>query len=323
MNFEKLIPKKYVRIAKLVERTRLTENKTGFKLIDDAFSYVFQSPGKRVRPLLAFFVCEAYGGSPRKAIKLGAAIEMLHEGTLIIDDVIDHAHLRRGMPTLFSRYGEDSSVLLGNLMIVKSYGYLQQTLNGCTANGGSLLNRLLDDLCAGQIMDCSFSENTDIDIDIYLDMISKKCGSLIGASMQFGALISNVSEEEAERIYSLGERIGTAYQVLDDYLDVFGSEEKMGKPVGADLKNKKYNLIYILLMKKMEEKNLKVKMNDMSIYNYRDLVVDYNIDFEIKKILDDILEDAKSRLDNLYLDEEYKNGFKHAVLESIGIDLIA
>ncbi|KJS05652.1 MAG: hypothetical protein VR77_07750 [Flavobacteriales bacterium BRH_c54] len=215
-------------------------------------NYTLALGGKRIRPALLLLANDLFNGKPEKAINAALAIEVFHNFTLVHDDIMDNAPIRRGKPTVFKKWDVNTAILSGDVMLVEAY----QLLAACEASVLpellKLFNKTAVEVCEGQQYDMLFEKAADVTIDNYLKMIELKTAVLLGTSLKMGAIIAGASKSDAKHFYEFGKNIGVAFQLMDDILDVYGNPEKFGKQVGGDiLANKKT----YLLLKTMELAN--------------------------------------------------------------------
>jgi geranylgeranyl diphosphate synthase type II len=210
----------------------------------DAASYMLHIGGKRIRPVLCLMGNELFSEIRPDAWKAAAGIELFHNFTLIHDDIMDKAPLRRGQPTVHARYGESSALLAGDVMLLRAYEYFNDTDTRYAPALISLLNRTGREVCEGQQLDMDFEQLETVSLPDYLRMIELKTAVLLAASLQMGALIAGAGKGDQERVYAFGKDLGLAFQVQDDWLDAFGDPEKFGKQPGGDIvQNKKTFLL--------------------------------------------------------------------------------
>jgi geranylgeranyl diphosphate synthase type II len=176
---------------------------------------------------------------------VATAIELFHNFTLIHDDIMDKAPLRRGMQTVHEKYGESTALLAGDVMLVAAYEYLNKISSRYAKNINSLFNRTAKEVCEGQQLDMDFEKHQNVGLDAYLNMISLKTSVLLAASLKMGAIIGGALERNQNLLYEFGRKLGLAFQVQDDYLDAFGDPEKFGKQVGGDIKANKKTFLLI------------------------------------------------------------------------------
>jgi len=211
-------------------------------------SYTFDLGGKRIRPALLMLSNNLFDGKDSEAINAALAIEVFHNFTLLHDDIMDNAPLRRGKETVFKKWGNNTAILSGDVMLVKSYELLSKTKQNCLAETLELFNQTAIEVCEGQQYDMNFENEVDVSIDDYLKMIELKTAVLLACSLKIGAIIGGASRQDANYIYEFGKNLGVAFQLMDDILDLYGDPNKVGKQVGGDIiANKK---TYLLLKAK-------------------------------------------------------------------------
>ncbi len=206
--------------------------------------YFLQLGGKRVRPVLTLLGNELFDALHPDAWPVAAAVELFHNFTLIHDDIMDKAPLRRGMPTVHTKYGENTAILAGDVMLVTAYDYLSRISISHLPPILSLFSTMAREVCEGQQMDMDFEQQDAVTLDAYLKMIELKTSVLLAASLKMGAILGGAGQRNQDLIYSFGLKLGLAFQVQDDYLDAFGDPSRFGKQVGGDiLANKKTFLL--------------------------------------------------------------------------------
>ncbi len=210
----------------------------------EPIAYTLQLGGKRMRPVLLLMACEMFDSNLQNAIKPALGIEVFHNFTLLHDDIMDKAPLRRNQPTVHMRWNSDIAILSGDTMFVKSYQLMMQTEDKYLREVLEIFSETAIGVCEGQQLDMNFETLNTVSIDDYIQMISLKTAVLLAGSLQIGAIIGGASKEDAQHLYAFGKNIGIAFQLQDDILDVFGDAEKFGKQVGGDiLSNKKTYLL--------------------------------------------------------------------------------
>ncbi len=206
--------------------------------------YFLKMGGKRIRPVLCLMGNELFDEIREDAWPLASAIELFHNFTLIHDDIMDKAPLRRGMETVHAKYGENTAILAGDVMLVAAYEYLNKVDSGILPSLLTLFNQTAREVCEGQQWDMDFEKRENVTIPEYIRMIELKTSVLLAASLKLGAIMGGAGERNQNLIYEFGRKLGIAFQVQDDYLDAFGDPEKFGKQVGGDiLANKKTFLL--------------------------------------------------------------------------------
>lgn len=206
--------------------------------------YFLSLGGKRIRPVLCLMGNELFGEISDDAWHVGTAIELFHNFTLIHDDIMDKAPLRRGMETVHTKYGENTALLAGDVMLVKAYEELSKVSLEHLKPILNLFNKTATEVCEGQQMDMDFETMDIVSMDAYLRMIELKTSVALAASLQTGAILGGSGERNQNLLYEFGRKLGIAFQVQDDYLDAFGDPKKFGKQTGGDiLANKKTFLL--------------------------------------------------------------------------------
>lgn len=227
--------------------------------------YIMSLGGKRLRPLLALMGCQMFGRDAEDALPAAMAVEVFHNFSLMHDDIMDEAPLRRGMPTVHEKYNANTAILSGDAMLIEAYRYL------CQSPSDASLPRLMHifnhtalEVCEGQAADMDFETRVDVSLHEYLRMIEQKTAALIGGALALGAVIAGAGEEDTAHLDAFGRNIGIAFQIQDDLLDTFGDPEKFGKKTGGDIaRNKKT----FLLLKALELADESIRQELLLLYN--------------------------------------------------------
>ncbi|MCW3465384.1 polyprenyl synthetase family protein [Chitinophaga nivalis] len=212
----------------------------------NAATHILGIGGKRIRPVLCLMGNELFDTLHPDAFQVGNAVELFHNFTLVHDDIMDKAPLRRGKPTVHTVYGDPAAILAGDVMLINVYDRLNKVQPRYKQKIISVFNKAAIEVCEGQQLDMDFEamEPEEVQYDSYVNMIGLKTSVLLAASLQLGAIIGGAGEGNQEHIYQFGKNIGIAFQIQDDYLDAFGDPEKFGKQQGGDiLVNKKTFLL--------------------------------------------------------------------------------
>jgi geranylgeranyl diphosphate synthase, type II len=251
------------------------------KSLYDSSQYILNLGGKRIRPVLCLMGNELVNDINPDVYHVASAIELFHNFTLIHDDIMDKAPLRRGMQTVHTKYGEPSALLAGDVMLVTAYDYLNKIGETYKRKVINIFNRTGREVCEGQQIDMDFEKEDKVSFDDYVKMIELKTSVLLAASLQLGAILGGAGEGNQQHLYEFGKNLGIAFQVQDDYLDAFGDPDKFGKQVGGDiLANKKtFLLIHALEVangKQLEElvKGDKTNRVEKVLQIYKDCNVD-------------------------------------------------
>lgn len=206
--------------------------------------YILELGGKRMRPVLSLMACEAYGGNAENSLDAAVAVEVFHNFSLIHDDIMDAAPLRRGKETVHKKWDLNTGILSGDAMLVKAYELLEGYDPEIYKPLMRIFSKAAREVCEGQQYDINFEERLDVNIEEYIQMITFKTAVLVAAALEMGALTGGADAGQAARLYEFGKELGIAFQLQDDLLDVYGDPEKFGKQVGGDiLENKKTYLL--------------------------------------------------------------------------------
>jgi len=207
--------------------------------------YTLNLGGKRIRPVLLLMSCDMFGGEIENATDAAAGLELFHNFTLIHDDIMDNAPIRRGKETVFKKWNSNTAILSGDTMFALAYKQVIKTQSPHLNKILDLFTKTAIEVCEGQQYDLNFESCEDVSIKDYLEMIRLKTAVLIGASLKIGALLAGCPNHDSDNIYSFGENIGMAFQLKDDFLDTFGNEEKFGKKTGGDIAENKKTFLYV------------------------------------------------------------------------------
>ncbi len=231
------------------KRIRTITPLTEPKLLYEPFNYIMQEGGKRIRPVLAMVCCGAAGGNPMDAVDCGVAIEVLHNFTLVHDDIIDASPLRRGRPTVHVKWNTDVAILTGDMMIGYAYKILPNSKQHQRSDDIlKIFTNELIEVCEGQVLDMEFNHRNDVTMLEYINMIDKKTARLIEASCTIGAHLGFANELEIESIKQIAHNTGLGFQIQDDLLDMTADQLKLGKKIGKDItEGKKTYLILAAL----------------------------------------------------------------------------
>jgi len=226
----------------------------------DPVNYIMTLGGKRIRPALALMSCHLFGVEPSKALDAAMAIEMFHNFTLIHDDIMDRADIRRGKMTVHKKWDLNTGILSGDVLLILSYEQLESYEAGLYKALMQLFNKTAVEVCEGQQMDMDFELRTDVESHEYFKMIRFKTAVLLGCSLQMGAKIAEASSEDQKAIYDFGVNLGTAFQLQDDYLDSFGGDD-FGKRIGGDILEAKKTFLYLKTLEKSNAEDQDLILN--------------------------------------------------------------
>lgn len=218
------------------------------KELYEPITYMMDLGGKRIRPALTLMGCNVFNNDISNAIPAALAIEVFHNFTLVHDDIMDNAPLRRGKETVYKKWNMPIAILSGDLMMIKAIDFLCETNYKNIKELITIFNTTAREVCEGQQIDMNFELKPDVSHEEYIEMIALKTAVLLGASLKIGALIGGANQIDAQNLYDFGKNIGIAFQIQDDLLDSFGEGDKTGKKVGGDIVANKKTLLLIELM---------------------------------------------------------------------------
>jgi geranylgeranyl diphosphate synthase type II len=223
----------------------------------DADEYFLSLGGKRVRPVMCLMGNELFDEISKDAWPVAAAIELFHNFTLIHDDIMDKAPLRRNQPTVHAKYGESTALLSGDVMLIVAYDYLNKVSTDYLHKVIHLFNKTAKEVCEGQQMDMDFEKQEVVNMDEYIRMIELKTSVLLAASLCLGAILGGAGQANQEHIYAFGRNLGIAFQIQDDYLDAYGDPAKFGKQPGGDIMSNKKTFLMIKALESANPAQLK------------------------------------------------------------------
>ncbi|MGK0407076.1 MAG: geranylgeranyl diphosphate synthase type II [Roseivirga sp.] len=263
-------------------------------------SYILSLGGKRLRPAMVLAGCDLFTGNLEEALLPALAIEMFHNFSLVHDDIMDDADLRRGKKTIHQKWNTNVAILAGDAMLVKSYQYLNQVDKGKLAQVLDVFSKTALQVCEGQQYDMNFENSSSVSEEDYLEMIRLKTAVLLGAALQIGALIGQATNSQASALYQFGTNAGLAFQVQDDLLDAFGDPDKFGKKVGGDILQDKKTLLMIYArelapveLKALENENLE---GDVKVKAYQKFFIHCGAETKAIAKREELLKNALSAL---------------------------
>jgi geranylgeranyl diphosphate synthase type II len=292
----------------------------------DPIHYMLSLGGKRLRPVLVLMAADVFDADVNKALPAALAVEVFHNFTLVHDDIMDHADIRRGKPTVHKKWNQTIAILSGDLMMIKAIELLCETETGKLKELIDVFTKAGAEVCEGQQWDMNFESRNDVQVSAYLDMITLKTAVLLGASLQLGAIIAGVSEKQAKAMYEFGKNIGVAFQIQDDILDAFGDGDKVGKKIGGDITTNKKTLLYIKALEladpitKAELEQLyqsKSEHEEEKIAAVLTIFKEVKVLEEAEKLKATYLAEAFSHLDRIEAGEDKKE-----ILRNTAIDLM-
>ncbi len=220
--------------------------------------YILSLGGKRMRPVLTLMAADVFNADCKAALPAAVAVEMFHNFSLVHDDIMDDAPLRRGNETVHEKWDVNTAILSGDAMLILAYQYFEDYEPETFRALAKLFSKTALEVCEGQQWDVDFEERSDVTIPEYLKMIEYKTAVLVGAAMKMGGIVAKTTEENCDLIYNFGLNLGIAFQLQDDYLDAFGDPETFGKQVGGDIIENKKTYLYL---KALQQSNDSQKAN--------------------------------------------------------------
>lgn len=312
----------------LVERQLADmEYPAGFPGLFEPITYAMSSGGKRLRPMLALACAEAFGVDAERALWQALGLEMFHNYTLLHDDVMDRADMRRGRPTVRARYGTNAAILSGDAMLTMATGWFVRNLDSRdVAPALELFNTTAMEIYEGQDLDVSFESRTDVSVEEYIEMIRLKTSVLLGCACRIGAIRGGADAMQQHAMQEYGVNLGLAFQLQDDLLDTFGDPATFGKAIGGDILNDKktYLLITALNRADASQRNtmlgLQGKRNADKVEIVRNIYVATGAESSCRELIERYTSDAVNALGRARLPESAVNFFTEIALKSASRD---
>lgn len=279
--------------------------------------YILSIGGKRLRPVIVMLGSYIFDGNIKDVIKPALAIEYFHNFSLMHDDIMDAAPLRRGKETVHMKYDVNTGILSGDALLIKAYQMFEDLPAEKFKSVIQLFSKTAIELCEGQQLDMNFENQTDVTYEEYIQMITLKTGVMMGASLKIGALIADACEDDCHNLYEFGKNLGIAFQLKDDYLDVFGQQD-FGKLHAGDVFENKKTILYIKALEvageeEREELNFwyGIKTDNVDkIYAVEKLFRKVKVDYEVMKLIGEYTQIAMNYLQKINVDESKKAHLK-------------
>ncbi len=287
----------------------------------DPIRYTLNCGGKRLRPVLALAACEAFGKEAMTAIHQAIAIEMFHNFTLLHDDVMDKAEVRRGRPTVHVKWNEETAILSGDAMLTTANMLLAVKCGERLTQALELFNGTAMNIYEGQQYDMDFESRTDVTVEEYMEMIRLKTSVLLGCACGMGALMADAPFETQVRFFDFGVNLGLAFQLQDDYLDTYGDPETFGKSIGGDILNDKKTWLLIMAMNEDKSGRIKSMLGttddpESKIKAVRSIYDELDLPQRIHELISAYIDTAIKCLDHLELAPEARSFFMDLALKS-------
>jgi geranylgeranyl diphosphate synthase type II len=272
----------------------------------DPLRYFLVLGGKRMRPILTLLGAEAFGSTMEQALPSAIAVEFFHNFSLIHDDIMDQAPLRRGQSTVHAKWNQSIAILSGDVLLVKGYQMLTKQNAAVLPDLLDLFNRTAIEVCEGQQYDMDFESRDNVSIPEYIEMIRLKTSVLLGCALEMGAIVAGASTVDRELIYEFGQQIGIAFQIQDDILDLYADPEKFGKQVGGDVISNKKTLLLLTAFERSNtsekvqlENLLNEKQADVKVSSVRHFFDSLGVREACKEIMNHHYSKAKEALEKI------------------------
>ncbi len=216
-------------------------------------TYSMSGGGKRLRPMLLLLSCGAYSDDVKVALPAATAVEVFHNFTLLHDDIMDNALVRRGKPSVYAKWGANVAILSGDVMLIRAYDLLCKSPEELLPRILDIFNKMAAEVCEGQQYDMDFEQRQKVTVVDYMTMIELKTSVLLAGSAAIGAVIGGASEEDCKRLYRFAVELGLAFQLQDDLLDSFGTEKELGKRIGGDILEGKQTYLMVTALSRADE----------------------------------------------------------------------
>ena len=285
----------------------------------DPINYTMGLGGKRLRPIVLLLSCNMFDGDIGFALHPAIAIEIFHNFTLVHDDIMDEAPIRRGEPTVYKKWNSNIAILSGDTMLALAYQNIIKTKESIIPEVMGTFTKTAIQVCEGQQYDMNFEQQNDVSIEEYIGMIKLKTAVLIAASLKIGAIIAGAGKKNIQNIYDFGINIGLAFQLMDDILDVYANQDIFGKKTGGDIVSGKKTFLYIKAYELANYEQKKVLNdcfinnlygNDMKIKTVKSIYDQLNIKNVASEVMNSYYRNAMQLLDNLEIPEINKSELK-------------
>jgi geranylgeranyl pyrophosphate synthase len=263
------------------------------KYLYDPIQYVISGKGKRLRPILVHLSGQTHDADPSELMKVSLAVELLHNFSLVHDDIMDGDEIRHGKSSVHNKWDDSTAILAGDGLFSLS----QLLLTNLPVIVFQRFNEVALTICEGQGMDKEFENNSSININHYLSMIGKKTGALLGLSAEIGALLGKLDNDKNKDLFEFGFNLGLAFQIQDDYLEIFGDESSMGKSLGSDISSGKQTVLTILAREKDPVSWDNFVSSNSDIQGYKEYYESSEVKVEAKKLIDEFISKSQINLD--------------------------
>jgi geranylgeranyl diphosphate synthase, type II len=287
-------------------------------------AYCLGEGGKRIRPLMTMLACDMFGGNVNDSLPCAAGMEIFHNFTLMHDDIMDDAPIRRGKPSVYKKWNINTAILSGDVMFAMAVQQLAYTPTQYLKDVLDLFNKTVIEVCEGQQYDMNFENVDNVTEDDYINMIKLKTAVLPAACLKAGALIAGGSQHDADLLYNFGVNVGLAFQIMDDWLDIFGDEATFGKKTGGDIIANKKTWLYVKAFELANESQLRDLRNAFTnrIFNpeekismVKNVYLQESLDRKAQEKMEVYTGDAFAYLDRIDLPEENKSELRQLAMK--------
>lgn len=277
--------------------------------------YILRQGGKRMRPTLCLLACELFGGNIEDCMIPAVSAEIFHNFTLVHDDIMDQAPLRRGMETVYHKWNSDIALLSGDTMLIKAFQYVLATKKEYSHEVFAELCKVALEVCEGQQYDLNFETQDDVTLDAYLEMIRLKTAVLLGSVLKIGAIVAGANDKNQKAIYDFGINLGLAFQLQDDILDCYSDVNVFGKMTGGDISDNKKTYLYLkaLELASEDDRNHLLNLfkmpkgrNEEKIQAVLNIYDKYNVKNIVEKLMTEYYEKSLQDLNSIEASEENK-----------------
>jgi geranylgeranyl diphosphate synthase, type II len=290
------------------------------KNLYEPIDYILQLGGKRMRPILTLMAADIFSSDYKKALPAALAVEVFHNFTLIHDDIMDEAPLRRGKKTVHEKWNLNTGILSGDAMLILAYQFFESYEPEIFHKLAKLFSKTALEVCDGQQLDVDFETRSDVTIDEYIEMIRLKTSVLVAAALKMGAIVSKTDAKNADLIYDFGLNLGLAFQLQDDYLDTFGDPETFGKQIAGDIIENKKTYLYLQALKLADKRdqqklqffyNQKLEDNSIKITEVTRIFEMYDLPILIKAEIESFTEKAFETLQEMDICQSDKENLRN------------
>ena len=288
--------------SQINNRLRKTVSSNEPKYLYEPIKYIIRNSGKRLRPILVFLSGQLCKTDPDDLMKAAIAVELMHNFTLVHDDIMDNDSIRHGKIATHEKWDISSAILSGDAIFTIS----QLMLKDLPRKAHIRFNEVALSVCEGQALDKEFENDQSITLDKYIYMISQKTGALLGLCAEFGPLLAKKNPSEINEFFLFGSNLGLAFQIQDDYLEIFGNSKMMGKSLGSDLDSGKQTAMTILAREKNSKDWNRLIRNGADLNSFKNFFIDNDVEKDIKRLINKYISETNSSISSYNLKERFQ-----------------